>query len=358
MTNMRNDTTTIGWRAPSNIALVKYWGKRGRQLPDNGSLSITLDKSSTTTSLSYREKAGKESSVQMEYYFQATRNLQFEQKIALLLNVLIPEMPFLAGYELVFRSENNFPHSTGIASSASSMAALALCLVSMEEQVTGKKPDKELFLRRASGIARLGSGSAARSLYGGIVTWGKIPSVVDSSDEFATPFPLPKDSRLNQVMDIILIVSTKEKSVSSSSGHALMTNHPYREGRKLQANENLERITEAIRSNNYRTIASIAENEALSLHALLISSQPGELLLEPNTLHIISEIKKFRDLSGLDLFFTIDAGPNVHLIYYEDQREAVRSFVLQNLIQYCENGQWIDDRIGTGPEQIIKEIKR
>ena len=354
---MSNDPTTIGWKAPANIALVKYWGKRGHQLPDNGSLSMTLDKSATTTFLTWRGKSQPGNSLCMEYCFHGLRNLKFEQKVTGLLNNLKAAIPFLSDYELVFHSENNFPHSTGIASSASSMAALALCLVTMEEQVTGKRVSPGQFFRRASGIARFGSGSASRSIYGGIVTWGEIPSVDGTSDEYATPFPLPAGSRYVRLRDIILIVRTKEKSISSSSGHSLMNGHPYKAGRKLQADENLKKIMEAIHACDYRTIAVIAENEALSLHALLLSSQNGEILLHPNTLRIIEAIRQFRNQSGLDLFFTIDAGPNVHLIYFDDQREAIRSFVEQELVQYCENGLWIDDKIGTGPVPILPKTK-
>ena len=99
-------------------------------------------------------------------------------------------------------------------------------------------------------------------------------------------------------------------------------------------------------------IASIAENEALSLHALLMTSSPNGLLLKGNTLHIIEEIKNFRNKTGFDLFFTMDAGPNLHLIYYEDQREMVLPFVQESLVQFCENGRWIDDKIGSGPVQL------
>jgi len=352
---MSEDTITIGWRAPSNIALIKYWGKRANQLPENGSLSITLDKSTTTTYLSFQKKKAGGQNIGLQYFFHGVQQPQFEKKTGQLLNSLLIEMPFLTDYDLVFKSENNFPHSTGIASSASSMSALALCLVSMEEKVTGNQLKHEDFYRRASIIARLGSGSASRSLYGGMVTWGTIPSIEQSSDEYATPFQLPRESRLNRVMDIILIVSSKEKTVSSSKGHALMNAHPYRDGRKQQANANMAEITKAIRKNDYRTIAMISENEALSLHALLMTSGPDGLLLRPDTLHIIEEIKHFRETSGLDLFYTIDAGPNVHLIYYEDQREQVLSFVRQTLSQYCEEGQWIDDKIGSGPKLMTSK---
>ena len=136
-----------------------------------------------------------------------------------------------------------------------------------------------------------------------------------------------------------------------------MGEHPYREGRKLQANANLSKISDAIRNNDYSTIGEIAENEALSLHALLMTSGSEGLLLKPGTIHVIEEIKKFRETTGLDLFFTIDAGPNVHLIYYEDQREEVLSFVRKTLSQYCEGGQWIDDKIGNGPQQVVPETE-
>lgn len=354
---MSEDVINIRWRAPSNIALIKYWGKRAHQLPDNGSLSITLDKTSSTTSLSFKKKQRAEKNISFEYYFHGNRHLQFEKKTETVLNYLIPKMPFLTDYELVFQSENNFPHSVGIASSASSMSALALCLVSMEEIVKRKKLSKDNFFQRASFIARMGSGSASRSVFGGIVTWGNIPFIDPSSDEYATPLPLPNESRLHLLMDIILIVSSKEKAVSSTTGHALMNDHPFRQGRISQANSNIRNLIDAIRKDNYKLIGTIAENEALSLHALLMTSAPDGLLLKPNTLNIIDAVKQFRKETGLDLFFTIDAGPNVHLIYFEDQRELVLPFVQNTLAQFCEDGRWIDDRIGSGPQLLTSETK-
>jgi len=349
---MSEESINICWKAPSNIALVKYWGKRAHQLPENGSLSITLEKSTTTTTLAFRKSRYDSGSINLEYYFHGQRQLQFEKKTGRILNELCEEMPFLADYEFVVHSENTFPHSAGIASSASSMSALALCLVSMEEIVTQKKHSENDFFRRASSIARLGSGSASRSVFGSLVTWGSIPGIDGSSDEYATLFRIAEGSRLNHLRDIILIVSSKEKPVSSSSGHTFMANHPYREGRKVQANSNLNKMVEAIRNDDYQSIAAIAENEALSLHALLMTSSSDGLLLKPNTLWIIEEIKRFRQTAALDLFFTIDAGPNVHLIYYEDQREQVLPFVRETLARFCEDGKWIDDKMGSGPVQI------
>jgi diphosphomevalonate decarboxylase len=346
---MSEDFIKLGWKAPSNIALVKYWGKKENQIPANASLSITLDYATTSTFLSFKVKKVKDNRISLTYFFHQVREEKFENKIAALLNRLIPEMPFLVDYELVFHSENNFPHSTGIASSASSMAALALCLVHMEILIKQTHQTKETFFQRASYIARLGSGSASRSIYGGLVTWGAVNGEVGTSDLFASPFNLDETSRLNSVRDIILIVSSQEKSMSSSIGHSQMEQHPYRNGRINQANANISELLSSVRTSDYANIAKIAEIEALSLHALLMTSGADGFLLKPNTLQIIDEIKRFRNEHQLDLFFTIDAGPNVHLIYYEDQREQVLSFVERTLSIYCEDGKWIDDKIGEGP---------
>ncbi len=351
-----NDGIQIGWNAPANIALIKYWGKHGNQLPDNASLSISLDKTSTTTFLSLQKKNGSPNDITLEYFFHGEKFEKFEHKIAQFLTTLTPEMPFLLDYGLSFQSTNNFPHSAGIASSASSMAAIALCLVSIEELITGNARTKEEYFRRASCIARLGSGSASRSVYGGLVSWGNSPVLPLSSDQFASRFTLHSESRLHRVRDIILIVSSSEKKLSSRDGHSLMRSHPYRKGRKIQVANNLKALTEAIAIDNYREIAAISENEALSLHALLMTSQADGLLLQPDTLHIIREIRQFRESSGLDLFFTIDAGPNVHLIHYEDQQEQVLAFVKKKLLPYCENGQYLDDQSGEGPKLVINQF--
>ena len=349
---MNIESTTIGWRAPSNIALIKYWGKKAMQLPENGSLSMTLDQSGTTTYLTYSNKEPGDTHPVIQYFFHKERNLLFEAKIEKYLRSLRPELPWLSDFHLSFHSENNFPHSTGIASSASSMAALALCLVSLEEVVKGHYPDHQAFLQRASYLARLGSGSAARSLYGGLVTWGRIPELPGTSDLFATPLPLSATSRLNSLRDAILIVSEQEKSLSSSTGHAMMTTHPYREGRRQQVNLHLPSLLKAIGGNDYVQFGEITEMEALSLHALLMTSAPEGLLLLPNTLQLISEIKAFRKRNALDLYFTLDAGPNLHLLYFEEDQQRVKEWITDKLSGYCENGKWIDDKMGMGPKRV------
>jgi diphosphomevalonate decarboxylase len=342
-------TNCIKWLSPSNIALIKYWGKHGIQLPQNASLSLTLKNAVTTTELRYR---GSPDDMEVQYYFEGERNQVFEEKVINYLERLKTEMPFLADYALWFSSQNTFPHSTGIASSASSMSALALCLVSMEEEVTGKKLDENAFFERASAIARLGSGSAARSVFGQWATWGVIEGYAHSSDQFASPLPFKVHESLTDMGDAILVVSGTPKKVSSSLGHHLMKVHPYATSRYRQAAMNMHALLVALEVGDFDTMACVVENEALSLHALLMTSSPEGLLLKPGSLQIIDAVRQYRNETRTKLCFTIDAGPNIHLLYPVSEREKVLSFIENELLQYCENRQWIDDETGNGPLKI------
>ncbi|HKK80617.1 MAG TPA: hypothetical protein VJ909_00125, partial [Prolixibacteraceae bacterium] len=138
---MKPDFQT-SWKSPSNIALIKYWGKHGIQLPNNPSLSMTLNKANTFTRIkAYRLDSG----IQVKYYFEKKQRVDFEKKILKYLQKLIDDMPFINEYAFEINSSNSFPHSTGIASSASSMSALALCLVSLENYVLKKDYSDEAF---------------------------------------------------------------------------------------------------------------------------------------------------------------------------------------------------------------------
>jgi len=178
------ETIRSAWRCPSNIALVKYWGKKPKQIPANPSLSFTLSNSYTEMTLTASRCAGKDP--ELEYFFEGVKNEAFETRIRGYLSNINACFPFLSGCDLRIESHNTFPHSSGIASSASSMGALALGICSIEQQLRDGDKDEE-FYRKASYMARLASGSAARSVYGGFVTWGKQEGFEFTSDEFATP---------------------------------------------------------------------------------------------------------------------------------------------------------------------------
>jgi len=343
---------TVTWQSPSNIALVKYWGKKGFQVPANPSLSMTLSSSFTETSVEFfhLKTPGK---ISIEFFFEGEKNELFESKIVKYFENISTELPFLKDSHFIINSKNTFPHSAGIASSASAMSALALCLCSIEQLLLeGRENQNDEFFKRASYFARIGSGSAARSVYDGLVSWGETDLIEGSSDDFATQFPQAMHPIFEGFRDSILIVSKGEKEVSSRAGHALMNNHPYAEARYAQAVNNLGKLIHAIPRGDLDTFIKVVENEALSLHAMMMASSPGFILYGANTLAIIQEIVKFRKQSDANVCFTLDAGPNVHLLYPEKESELVKQFITNSLLKYCENETVIGDLMGNGPKRV------
>lgn len=347
------ESGSLSWRSPSNIAIVKYWGKHGVQLPQNPSLSLTLAAACTDTLLEYAFKdEAHGSSVDLDFYFEEEENEAFKAKTQAFLDSLIPLMPFLKQLQLTVRTGNSFPHSAGIASSASGMSALALCLCSLEDLLFGTLQDPAEFDRKASYLARLGSGSACRSIFSHAAVWGETPLVAGSSNEFAIGVGEQLHETFRDFHDDILIVSTAEKSVSSRAGHALMEDNPFAEPRYAQARRRLSVLMDAMKAGDLETFGKIAEDEALTLHALMMCSNPSYLLLQPDSIAIIDKVRAYREETKHPVYFTLDAGPNVHLLYPGDIVHEVRAFVADQLAQHCENGYCIQDWVGEGPEEL------
>jgi len=339
----------ISWRSPSNIALVKYWGKKPVQIPANPSLSMTLSNAYTKTTLEYGPRRKDENGTGLEFWFEDRKQPGFEKKIADYLDSIQQELPFLSDLHLVLSSRNTFPHSTGIASSASAMSALCLCLATLSARFGGPEPGSLDFFRTASRLSRLASGSACRSVYGGYTIWGEMKEIKGTSDEFAIPVPFNVDPVFHDIRDAILVVSSREKLVSSRGGHALMEGHPYALPRYRMANDHMMQLTGAMQTGDMDEFIRITETEALNLHALMMSSVQSYILFEPGTIQIINAIRRFRKDTGVPVCFTLDAGPNVHMLYPGKHETTVRQWIEAELIQYLENGQWIDDHIGQGP---------
>lgn len=344
---------SVTWRSPSNIAIVKYWGKYGVQLPRNPSLSLTLAAACTDTILEYEfNDAPNNGSVALDFLFHEEENEAFRGKVLEFLNSLIPAMPFLEQLKFSVRTGNSFPHSAGVASSASGMSALALCLCSLEDQLFGTLQDPVLFERKASWLSRLGSGSACRSIFAHGAVWGETASVQGSSNEYAVGVGERFHELFKDFHDDILIVSTEEKSVSSRAGHALMEDNPYAEARYAQARARLTTLLDAMEAGDLETFGAIAEDEALTLHALMMCSKPSYLLMHPNSLAIIEKVRAYRAETKHPVYFTLDAGPNVHLLYPGEIVHEVRAFVESELASHCENGYCIQDWVGEGPEEM------
>jgi len=341
---------TVSWQSPSNIALVKYWGKYGEQLPMNASVSFTLRNCKTTTKLSFEKSSTKE--FNFEVYLGGKREVSFEPKILKFFERVEVYLPFLKDFKFKIETSNSFPHSSGIASSASGMSALALCLMDMERQMLPEIPD-DYFIEKASFLARLGSGSASRSLEGTLIVWGEHTEIEGSSNLFGTKYPFQVHQCFQNYQDTILLVDKGEKLVSSTLGHDLMLDHAFAEQRFRQAKENLSKLIPIFKNGTISEFIKIVESEALSLHAMMMTSVPYFILMKPNTLEIINHIWKFREETGSNLCFTLDAGANVHVLYPETEKDTVLNFIKKELSQFCKNGEFIEDEVGMGAEKIL-----
>jgi diphosphomevalonate decarboxylase len=345
---------STSWRSPSNIALVKYWGKKKGQIPENPSISITLSRSFTETILEYFP-SGKNKGILKRFSFEERDAGPFEARIKSFLKDAGSLYPFMDDFDLSIKSSNSFPHSSGIASSASAMSSLALCLTSLERRLINSPTDDDSFFRKASYAARLGSGSAARSVYPGFVLWGKVPEIPFSANEFAVPVNDLIHDNFKDLRDAVLLVDDSPKSVSSSTGHVLMQSNPWAGVRYREARSNTTRLLEALSCGDLDEFVIIVETEALTLHAMMMCSEKGYLLLRPGTLEIIEKVREFRRSADVPVAFSLDAGPNIHLIYPGSYYSQVKEFIEGQLLGHCKNGEWIDDFAGSGPLELQTE---
>ena len=337
------------WRSPSNIALVKYWGKHPNQIPANPSLSFTLKECYTETEVVLNSKVSEEE-FDFEVLLDGMPEEKFKPKILKFFKSIVKEASFLREYHLSIKTRNSFPHSSGIASSASGMSALALCLLSLKKSIDGDL--KVDFKQKASEWARLGSGSASRSIYPELVQWGKSSNASDSSDEYATTYKGKVHEVFKSFKDYVLLVEVGSKSVSSTAGHGLMNNHPFANQRFEQAHENLAKLETILASGDLNAFGTLIESEALTLHAMMMTSEPYFILMKPNTVQIIDLIWKFRKETNTPLFFTLDAGANVHLLFPNSIETEVENFVESELKGFLKDGRYIKDGVGTGAIEI------
>ena len=335
------------WSAPSNIALVKYWGKKENQIPANPSISFTLNNCKTITKLEFQPKTSPSGDFSFELYLDGKSKEDFKPKMRKFFERIEAYLPFLKDFHFTISTENTFPHSSGIASSASGMGAMAVNLMSIEKLFNPQMTD-EYFWQKASFLARLGSGSACRSIKGSVVVWGETESIENSSDLFGVEFEEIINPNFQNYQDTILLVDKGEKVVSSTVGHELMHNHPFAQNRFGQAHDNLAQMKQILMDGNLEEFVKLVESEALTLHAMMMTSMPYFILMKSNTLEIINKIWKFRNETQIPVCFTLDAGANVHVLYPENVKHKVLQFIKNELIVYCQNQQYICDEIGSG----------
>lgn len=327
---------------PSNIALIKYWGKYEKQIPANPSISFTLNHCKTATEMQF--VAGEKFEVTT---FLAEREApHFAEKIEKYYKSIEVYLPWILKGKYIIRTKNTFPHSSGIASSASGFGAIAKCLMELDAAFSSVD-STEFTLKKASFLARLGSGSACRSLYEGLVVWGETTVLKGSSDLFAKPYPATEVHPIfKDFKDWVLLIHEGEKSVSSTLGHALMNNHPYAKRRFQEAQDNFEILKQILKDGNLAEFITLVEHEALTLHALMMMSTPAFILMNPKTLEVINKIWEFRKETQLPLFFTLDAGANVHLLFPNGEKVSeIEQFVMDELLSHSQSGKIVKDEI-------------
>ncbi|HFK5555536.1 TPA: diphosphomevalonate/mevalonate 3,5-bisphosphate decarboxylase family protein, partial [Elizabethkingia anophelis] len=326
----------------SNIALIKYWGKYENQIPANPSISYTLNHCRTNTTMEFSE--GENFSVQT--FLAGNEELKFAEKIEKYFKNIEQYLPWILKGKYVIRTENTFPHSSGIASSASGFGAIAKCLMQLDAIFSGNTSEEEA-LKKASFLARLGSGSACRSLYNGLVVWGNTKEVEGSSDLYAVQYP---NDEIHPVFknfnDWVLLIHEGEKSVSSTVGHGLMKTNPYAEKRFQEAHENFAKLKNILKTGDLEGFIKLTEHEALTLHAMMMMSDPAFILMKTGTLEVINKIWDFRRITGLPLFFTLDAGANVHLLFPNDiESDKIKIFIQQELLPFTQKGGVVKDEM-------------
>ena len=322
---------------PSNIALIKYWGKYEGQIPANPSISFTLSNCKTETKMIFR--SGEKFSVKT--FLAGKEETKFSEKIEKYFRSIEKYLPWILQGSFVIETENTFPHSSGIASSASGFGAIAKCLMEMDREFSGK----DFFdAKKASFLARLGSGSACRSIYDGLVVWGEVNEVEGSSDLYAVKYP---DEEIHPIFrdfnDYVLLIHEGQKSVSSTVGHGLMNTNPYAERRFQEARENFVPIKEILKSGDLEAFMKLVEHEALTLHAMMMMSEPAFILMQTGTLQVINKVWEFRKETNLPLFFTLDAGANAHLLFPSEKKAEISNFIETELLQYTQNGGIVRD---------------
>ena len=342
----------VSCSCPSNIALIKYWGKYAHQIPANPSISFTLNHCKTNTEIRFNAHAP----FGVKTFLAGELQQAFAEKIEKYFISIERYLPWILEGSFEIHTENTFPHSSGIASSASGFGAIARCLMTLDQIfVSAYGQDiigTDEITQKTSFLARLGSGSACRSLYDGLVVWGATPHVEGSSDLYAVPYPKEQVHPVfRDFNDWVLLIHEGQKSVSSSVGHSLMNTNPYAQRRFRAAKENFLPMKEILQSGDMEAFITLVEHEALTLHAMMMMSHPAFILMKTGTLEVIQKIGAFREETGLPLFFTLDAGANIHLLFPTSVDEAkggqaaITSFIEQSLLMHTQSGGIVKDQM-------------
>ncbi len=290
--------------APTNIAFTKYWGRKDEvlRLPENGSVAMVLSNLLTTTTVEFSPNYQKDEVI---INGGGVEDGEAERVIKHLDRVR--HMAEIADKSKVV-SKNNFPSGTGLSSSASGFAALTLAA----SNAAGLKlSEKELSI-----LARQGSGSACRSIPSGVVEW------LDGDSSDTSYAKTIFDTNYWTIADVVAIVSTGKKEVSTTKGQQSAQSSPFMALRVARMKEKNERLKELIAQKNFKEFGELLEQDALELHSIMLTQYPPLIYWTPGTLQIMKLCSHWR-AEGIPVYFTINTGQDIHLICQQKDTDRV-----------------------------------
>jgi len=305
-------------RAHSNIALIKYWGKRNEELilPFNNSVSVTLDNLWTETTVEFSKNYSEDLIILNNKKLDS--NSTSYQRIQNHLELIKKQSPILRNAHARTRarveSNNNFPTASGLASSASGFAALTLAAC--------KAANLNVTKKELSIIARQGSGSASRSIFGGFVEWEKGES---SSDSFAKQLFDKNHWPEFKILVVVLETNKKEKSSRNGMQNTVKTSPFYKEWLRT-IEKDISEIKDGIKNKNFSVVGKVAEHNCIKMHTTMMTSQPPLFYWKPKTLEIIHQLWDLRK-NGLENYFTSDAGPQLKILCEEKNEKEILNFL-------------------------------
>jgi diphosphomevalonate decarboxylase len=296
--------TTATAQAQANIAFIKYWGNRDNELriPMNGSISMNLDGLFTRTTVSFQPSLSFDELIINGHEIAGPGR----ERVSYILDLIRGMANIPESAEVM--TENNFPSGAGIASSAAAFAALALA--------GSKAAGLNLSERDLSRLARRGSGSASRSIPGGFVEW---QAGENNEDSFAFSIAGPDQWKL---VDCVAIISSAHKKTGSTEGHSIAATSPLQAARVVDAPRRLELCRKAILSCDFDSFASIVELDSDMMHSVMMTSTPALHYWKPASLEVMNKVRQWR-AEGIPACYTVDAGPNVHILCPESEAQIV-----------------------------------
>jgi diphosphomevalonate decarboxylase len=302
-------------KAHSNIALIKYWGKKDSSplnIPAVGSISITLRELFTLSTVEFSKDLQED-----RLMLNGTPGNDAElSRVRKFLDIIRSQANIQLRAEVI--SQNNFPTGAGLASSASAFASLALAGT--------KAAQLEYSVGQLSELARKGSGSAARSIFGGFVEM-KTGQQEDGSDAIAYPL---QDENYWDICVVIAITSETQKKIGSTAGMNLTAfTSPYYQEWVNSAPNDLREMKKAIQERNFSLLGELSEYSCLKMHGLAMGARPGLIYWNKTTLDCIQRIRELRE-TNIPVYFTIDAGPQVKALCLQKDKETVDQ-ALQNI---------------------------